>query len=119
MRWLLLTLLVACGGSYSSPTPSSSGNPQTLVVQTVGGRPSTIAGPGGTLQLAAYQDMSGPYGNNLQLVTANWSSSNTAVATVDANGLVTAVANGTAMISAAFDSATGQATITVGAQPGM
>lgn len=45
--------------------------------------------------------------------TATWSSSNPAVATVSANGTVTAVAAGTATISAAFQGATGTATVIV------
>jgi len=42
-----------------------------------------------------------------------WSSSNPAVATVNANGLVTAVANGTATVSATAGGKTGTAAITV------
>jgi Bacterial Ig-like domain (group 2) len=121
MRWLPFTLIliVACGGSYSAPIPTSGGNPQALVVQPIGGSPSSIAAPGGMLQLAAYQNMAGPYGNTLQLVTANWSSSDKTVATVDANGLVTAVGNGTATITATADSETGETMVRVGAMPGM
>ena len=113
MRRLLLIFLVACGGSSSS-----SGNGQTLVVQAVGAS-STIAAPGGTLQLAAYQSVVGPYGSGstMEQVMANWSSSNIAVATVDPNGLVTGVANGTAVITATASSRTGQFTVTVGAMP--
>jgi len=120
MRWLPFTLIliVACGG-YSAPTPTPGGNPQALVVQPIGGSPSSIAAPGGMLQLAAYQNMAGPYGNTLQLVTANWSSSDKTVATVDTNGLVTAVGNGTATITATADSETGETMVTVGAKPGM
>ena len=45
--------------------------------------------------------------------TATWSSSNVAIATVDATGKVTAVSAGTATISAKSDGATGQATVIV------
>jgi len=117
MRWLLLVFVVAaCGGSNSSS--STGGSPQALVVQAVGTQSSAIAAPGGTLQLAAYESVAGSYGGStLQQVMASWSSSDTAVVTVDANGVVTAVANGTAMITATAGSATGQATVTVGATP--
>jgi len=113
MRRLLLIFLVACGGSSS---PSSNG--QMLVVQAVGAA-STIAAPGGTLQLAAYESVGGSYGSGstLEQVTANWSSSNTAVATVDPNGLVTGVANGTAVITATASSKAGHFNVTVGAMP--
>ena len=42
-----------------------------------------------------------------------WSSSNTSVATVNNNGLVTAVGNGTTTITAKSGDASGTATITV------
>jgi uncharacterized protein YjdB len=45
--------------------------------------------------------------------TFQWSSSNTAVATVSAAGLVTAIARGRAVVSASADSVVGTATIVV------
>ncbi len=54
-------------------------------------------------------------GNALQRTIA-WASSNTGVATVDQGGLVTAVAPGSATISASSEGRTGTATVTV-AQP--
>jgi uncharacterized protein YjdB len=47
-----------------------------------------------------------------------WSSSNTSVATVDADGLVTGVAEGTATITATCEGKTGTAAITVNPPPG-
>src|SRR2546421_12458599 len=95
MRRLLLVFVAACGGSYSSS--STGGSPQALVVQAVGTQSSAIAAPGGTLQLAAYGSVAGQYGGStLQQVMASWSSSDTAVATVDPNGVVTAVPEGAA-----------------------
>lgn len=44
---------------------------------------------------------------------ASWTSDNTSVATVDASGLATAVAAGTAVISATYNSTTANATLTV------
>ena len=45
--------------------------------------------------------------------TVTWRSSDTSVATVDASGLVTAVANGIATIHASAGSASGSAVVTV------
>jgi hypothetical protein len=116
MRRLVLVLLLACGGSSSS---NPSGSAQPLLVQIVSGQSSTISGPGGMLQLAAYKMVGGSYGmgGSLEEVPATWSSSNPAVATVDANGLVTGVADGTAVITARYASASGQYTVIVGPQP--
>lgn len=114
MRVLVLISVAACGGS--SPSSSTGGSRQALVVQAVGTQSSVIGVAGGMLQLAAYVSSAGPYGGStLQQVTASWSSSNTAVATVDSDGLVTAIANGSAMITATAGSATGEFTVTVGA----
>jgi hypothetical protein len=111
----MLVLLVACGGSYSSSSSGTGTNPQgALVVQPVGGSSSAIAAPGGTLQLAAYETVSDSYGSSLQQVMASWASGNTSVATVDGNGLVTAVAKGTAVITATAGSSKGTVTVTVG-----
>jgi plastocyanin len=115
MRRFLLIFVLACGGGSSSSSNSST-NP-TLVVQATGAHSLAIA-PGGMLQLVAYQRDADPYGGGgLQPVSAAWSSSNTAVATVDQNGLVTAVADGTATITASAGGATGTATVTVGTVP--
>ena len=56
-------------------------------------------------------------GNPISSVTVSWSSSNTAVATVDARGLVTAVGNGTAQITAKAGGASAAITITVMQSP--
>ncbi|HTO99061.1 MAG TPA: Ig-like domain-containing protein [Myxococcales bacterium] len=119
MRWLLPIVLVACGGSMSgssNSTGSGGGNTQTLVVQAGAGQPLSIAGPGGMLQLGAYQYSYDSYGGSMltQVSVNNWSSAATGVATVDKTGLVTAVSSGTAMITANSDMGTGSATVTVG-----
>lgn len=112
MRRFLLIFIVACGGGSSSSSNSST---PTLVVQATGAVSLAIAAPGGMLQLGAYQRDADPYGGGgLLPVSAAWSSSNISVATVDQNGLVTAVANGTATITASAGGATGTATVTVG-----
>ena len=118
-RLLLMLLLVSCWGSYSSNPSSGGGTTSTLLVQPMSGQPASIGAPGGTLQLAAFETMSDGYGNDTrQQVTATWSSASPSVATVDQNGNVTAVASGTAVITASTGSARGEITVTVGA-PGM
>ena len=65
---------------------------------------------GETLQLAAtVLDSSG----NVLSTSVSWSSSNSAVATVDGTGLVTTSSTGTAEISATADGASGTSTLTV------
>ncbi|HJP85487.1 MAG TPA: Ig-like domain-containing protein, partial [Gemmatimonadaceae bacterium] len=56
-------------------------------------------------------------GNTLTGRVVTWSSSNTAAATVDANGLVTAVAAGSATITATSEGKTGMSSITVSLAP--
>lgn len=117
MRRLLLVLLVACGGSSGSSSSSSTPAQQSLVVQPMAGGSLAIAGPGGTVQLGAYHNQADPggYGSMLTLVQATWSSSMASVATVDQDGVVTAVASGSAVITAKAGGSSGNATVTVGA----
>ena len=94
----IATVLVAsCGGG--DPTEPDN----TVATVTVTGA-STIA-PGATSQLTAIPRNAA--GTTLTGLTATWSSSANGVATVNGSGLVSAVANGTATITA-----------TVGGQPG-
>ena len=75
---------------------------------------STSISPGQTSQLTATAfDASG----NVLVRSVTWTSSNNAVATVSATGLVTAVAAGTVTISATIGGVTGTALITVAAVP--
>lgn len=94
------TVWVACGDDDpTGPTVSSvQVDPAT----------ATLA-PGGSVQLTATARDAG--GNTLT-TTVIWSSNSTA-ATVDSNGLVTAVAEGTAVITATAGGQSGAATITV------
>lgn len=72
---------------------------------------STLA-PGGTQQLTATGNYSDGTSHDLTS-TATWASSATAVATVDSQGLVTAVSAGTTTITASYQSVTGTAGVTV------
>lgn len=71
--------------------------------------------PGATLQLLASPRDAG--GIPLAGRTTTWSSATPSVATVDGNGLVTAIAAGSATISATVDGVSGTAAITVGTVP--
>lgn len=85
-----------------APVASVSLSPTTATLQV-----------GGTQQFTATpRDASG---NALTGRTVSWSSSNTAVATVSAAGLVTGVASGTATITATSEGKSGTATVTVNA----
>lgn len=68
--------------------------------------------PGQTVQLTATPRNGA--GDPVGGLTIAWSSSTPAVATVDANGLVTGVANGTATITASSGGVSGAATVHVG-----
>jgi hypothetical protein len=86
--------LAACGDDVTVPPAQSP-------PLTVSGAPVTAIAVGARVQLQASEPVS-------------WASSNTAVATVDATGLVTAVAAGTASITAtATADATKKASVTI------
>ncbi len=95
--------LAACGGG-DGPT----GPPVVASVAVTGG--GTLSAIGETLTLTATARDAG--GGPIAGTAVTWSSSSPAVATV-AGGVVTAVGNGTATISATAGSATGTATVTV------
>lgn len=112
-------ILAGCGGGDSgptSPTPSTPpppAPPPTPVATSLTVAPSshTLASIGATVQLTAtVRDQNN---NPMTGQTVTWTSSNTGVATVSGNGLVTAVANGTSQITAQSGSASGSANITV------
>lgn len=112
-------ILAGCGGGDSGPTsptpptPTPPAPPPTPVATSITVAPSshTLASIGATVQLAAtVRDQNN---NTMTGQTVNWTSSNTAVATVSGNGLVTAVSNGTTQITARAGNASGTANITV------
>ncbi len=95
---------------------SASAQVEVRVMQTAGSiaitpKMATLMAIGETVQLtASVLDQNGQ-----PITSANvlWSSNNTAVATVTSQGLVTAVMNGTAQITATAGSASATATVTV------
>ena len=92
------------------------GEPTAITITvTIEPASHTLEAIGATVQLAAMvldQD-----GNEMADVTVTWSSSDEAVATVDGDGLVTAVGNGMAEITAQAGEAMGTAAITVAQVP--
>ena len=85
----LLAALAACGGSASGPGGTGAGITGVTVTPASG----TVS-VGGTLALSASVE---PAGANQAV---NWTTSTTAVATVDANGVVTGVGPATVTITA-------------------
>jgi uncharacterized protein YjdB len=115
---------VAAGGPVTI-TATSEGQTGTAAI-TVTATPAPVASVtvspptatvtvGATVQLTA--TTTDAAGNVLTGRTVTWTSDNTAVATVDATGLVTGVAAGTATITATSEGQTGTAAITVTAAP--
>jgi uncharacterized protein YjdB len=113
-------LVTAQAGGTATITATSEGKSGTAsitvngssAVATVGVAPATATvAVGGTRQYTA--TLRDAQGNVLTGRTVTWSSSNTAVATVSASGLVTAQAGGTATITATSEGKSGSASITV------
>ncbi|MBV6522071.1 MAG: hypothetical protein MNPFHGCM_02216 [Gemmatimonadaceae bacterium] len=101
-----LGILWACSGRDSTgpkagPVASVELSPAT----------ATLSSLGATQSLSVVVKDS--RGNSLSGKTVVWTSSAPGVAKVDAAGVVTAVINGSAIITAAVDGITGQATVTV------
>ena len=90
---------------------SATATVTTVPVASVSVTPSSASLTiGGTAQLSATAKDAN--GNTLSGRTATWSSDDNAVATVDANGLVTAVGAGSAKVTATIDGVSASATIT-------
>ena len=118
VAWMTLAVLIGCGSKGKSPTaptpqPYTPQLPPALVptVVTINPLSATLETIGATVQLTAtvrnQQNIVMP-GQSLV-----WTSSYPAVATVNNQGLVTAVSNGTAQVTARAGTASGSGTITV------
>ena len=100
-----------CGGDGSTePTrpPPDTPRPASVAVSPTA---IELTALGATAQLSA--EVRDQNGNVMAGAAATWASGDASVATVDRSGLVTAVANGTATITASAGGASGTAEITV------
>ncbi len=107
---LMATAAAACGEGEPVVPP-------TPVATTVAVSPAaaSLSSLGETVQLAAA--VSDQDGNAMAGASVNWASSDNAVATVNASGLVTAAGNGTATVTATSGSASGTSSVTVAQVP--
>ena len=100
----------ACGdGGTEPPTPPP--DPPRPTTVTVTPATAELTALRETVQLQA--EVRDQNGQAMVGAAVNWASNATAVATVNASGLVTAATNGTATITATAGSASGSATVTV------
>ena len=106
-----VALLIACSGDAEPPTEPPQ--PPTRVPTSVTVSPGTgvLSALGESVQLSA--EVSDQNGTTISGASVSWSSSASGIATVSGTGLVTAVANGTATITATAGSVSGSSTITV------
>ena len=101
---VLSLLLLSCGGDGGGTAP-------TVTSVSLSSTAETLTAIGATVQLSGtVRDEDGGTISGMQI---SWSSSSAAVATVTNTGLVTAVGNGSATISAVASGVAGTATITV------
>ncbi len=104
-----VALVWACGGdSPTAPPPPEPARPTTV---TVSPGTADLTALGATVQLTA--EVRDQNARVMAGATVTWSSGDTSAATVDASGLVTAVGNGAATITASAGSASGSAVVTV------
>ena len=106
-----LALAAACGDGTTEPPPPPPPEAARPTTITVSPATAELTALGANVRLSAEvhdqnrQTMTGP--------AVTWASGNTLIATVDASGLVTAVSNGTATITATTGSASSTARIVV------
>ena len=109
---LALALIVACGGADDGPTEPTE-PPEPPVATTLNISPASVdlSSFGETLQLTA--TVLDQNGQPIAAAPVSWAIDDNSVASVDAGGLVTAVQNGSATVSATSASASGTASVTV------
>ncbi|MDE2751723.1 MAG: Ig-like domain-containing protein, partial [Gemmatimonadota bacterium] len=100
----------ACGDGATEPAPLPPDPPRPTTV-TVSPATAQLTALGATVQLSA--EVRDQNGQVIAGATVTWASNAATVATVSVSGLVTAVANGSATITATAGSASGNATVTV------
>ncbi len=112
----LVTAVANGSATITATAGSASGSAAVTVAQEVSAvavvpAEATIAALGDTVRLAV--NAFDANGQTVAGVTFSWESSDAAVATVDASGLVTAAANGSTTITATSGSVSGNAAVTV------
>ena len=100
----------ACGDGTTEPTPPPPDPPRPTTV-TVSPATAELTALGATVQFSA--EVRDQNGQVMAGTTVTWATSAAAVATVGPSGMVTAVANGSATITATAGTASGSATVTV------
>jgi hypothetical protein len=108
LRWPVLFLGCLCGGVAGCKDTVVEVVPVSEIVVSP---PSANLSLGGSQQLAA--TLKGSGGHTLGGRAVNWSSTNTSVAAVNQDGLVTGVGAGTATITATSEGRSGSAAVTV------
>jgi surface protein len=98
----IVWFLAGCGGEASSPTTPATPPAKVPTLITLAPTTQTFTSVGDTVTLVPTVKDEGGAVMTDQAVT--WSSSDEAVATVDSTGLVTSIANGTAIITATLGS---------------
>ncbi|MBI5846562.1 MAG: Ig-like domain-containing protein [Nitrospirae bacterium] len=109
---LLAVTLFACGGGGGSASDSGGGNASATLVSIIVTPASPSITVGNTQQFTA----TGTYSDNSSKTltqSATWVSSNTAIATIDAAGLVSAQSAGVTTITATSGIIAGSTTLTV------
>ena len=107
--WPLLAM-VACGGENGTTDPDPVVDPPVATSVTVAPGSAALSALGETVQLTA--TVLDQNGQTMTGASLSWTSNDASVASVE-NGLVTAVANGTATVTAASGNASGTASVTV------
>jgi glucose/arabinose dehydrogenase len=110
---LLAGLLVACGGDSGGPQEPQPGSP--TVAEVVLSAPDSSLDVDQTVQVTA--EAHDTAGNVMADQTFTWASGSPDVATVSEDGVVTAVAEGQADITATDGDVIGRLTVTVSAPP--
>ena len=103
----------AAGAVAGTAALTVSQQPSAVVVSPLA---DTLEAFGGTVRLSA--EAVDANGHAVAGTAFSWTSGDTLIAAVDRDGLVTAVGNGTAEITAATGTVTGSAAVTVAQQPG-
>ena len=104
----LLALATACGNDTVEPSAPPTPVPTTITISPAS---ATFQSLGETAQLTA--EVRDQNGQTMANAAVAWTSSDPSVATVAASGLVTAVANGAATVTATAGSASGTVAVTV------